>query len=87
MCRSYPDGDIEMKTKKMQKFEELAERRMGEALNKIRLVGNLSHTGNYEYTEAHAKQIVSTLRAAVKDVETKFSNKGRSDKEGFKFKI
>jgi hypothetical protein len=76
-----------MKSKKMIKFEELAERRMGEALNKIRLVGNLSHTGNYEYTEAHIKQIVSVLKAAVKDVETKFSNKGRSDKEGFKFKI
>jgi hypothetical protein len=76
-----------MKTPKMQKFEELAERRMGEALNKIRLVGNLSHTGNYEYTDTHVKQILSVLKAAVKDVETKFSNKGRSDKEGFKFKI
>ena len=76
-----------MKPKKLQKFEELAERRVNEALNKIRLVGNLSHTGNYEYTEAHAKQILLVLKAAIKDVETKFSNKGRSDKEGFKFKI
>lgn len=76
-----------MKPKKLQKFEELAERRVNEALNKIRLVGNLSHTGNYEYTEAHAKQILLVLKSAIKDVETKFSNKGRSDKEGFKFKI
>jgi hypothetical protein len=76
-----------MKTQKMQKFEELAERRMEEALNKIRLIGNLSHTGNYEYTDVHVKQIVSALKSAVKEVENRFSNKGRSDKEGFKFKI
>ena len=76
-----------MKNKKMQKFEELAERRVNEALNKIRLVGNLSHTGNYEYTDIHVKQIIAELKAAVKEAENRFSNKGRSDKEGFKFKI
>jgi hypothetical protein len=75
-----------MKSEKMIKFERLAEKRVNEAIKKINLVGNLSHTGNYEYTDAHVRQIVSALRAAVKQVDTRFSNKGRSDKEGFRFK-
>lgn len=76
-----------MKSKKMAKFEELAEKRMNVALKKISLIGNLSHTGNYEYTDAHVVQIVRSLKTAVREVESRFSNKGRSEGAGFKFKI
>jgi len=78
---------MEQKSAKMIKFEELAERRMNEALNKIRLVGNLSNTGNYEYSESHARQIISTLKSAVRDVEHRFVNRGRAEKDAFKFKL
>ena len=78
---------MDQKSAKMIKFEELAERRMNEALNKIRLIGNLSHTGNYEYSDTHAKQIVSALKSAVKDVENRFAKRGRADKDGFRFQM
>jgi len=76
-----------MKSKKQVKFEELAEKRMNTALKKISLIGNLSYTGNYEYTDAHVSQIVRGLKTAIRDVESRFSNKGRSEDSGFKFKI
>ena len=76
-----------MRSEKMLKFEGLAEKRMNTALNKISLIGNLSHTGNYEYTDAHVTQIVRSLKAAVREVESRFSNKGKADDAGFKFKI
>jgi len=75
-----------MKSNKMIKFEGLAEKRMNVALKKISLIGNLSHTGNYEYTDAHVGQIVKGLKTAVKEVESRFINKGRSLDVGFKFK-
>lgn len=75
-----------MPSKKMTKFEALAEKRMNTALKKISLIGNLSHTGNYEYTDAHVGQIVRSLKAAVREVESRFSNKGRSEEAGFRFK-
>ena len=71
----------------MAKFEELAERRMNTALKKISLIGNLSHTGNYEYTDAHVAQILRSLKTAVREVESRFANKGRSEGSGFKFKL
>lgn len=75
-----------MKSKKLLKFEELAEKRMNVALKKISLLGNLSHTGNYEYTDAHVNQILRSLKAAVREVESRFENKGRAEEAGFKFK-
>ena len=74
-----------MKSKKMAKFEELAEKRMNVALKKISLIGNLSHTGNYEYTDAHVGQIIRSLKAAVRDIESRFANKGKAADAGFKF--
>lgn len=76
-----------MKSKKMAKFEELAEKRMNVALKKISLLGNLSHTGNYEYTDNHVVQIIKGLKGAVRDVESRFGNKGKAEDLGFKFKI
>ena len=76
-----------MKSKKMVKFEELAEKRMNTALKKISLIGNLSHTGNYEYTDAHVAQIMRSLKTAVREVESRFANKGKAEDSGFKFKV
>lgn len=75
------------KNKKMLKFEGLAEKRMNAALKKIHLVGNLSHPGNYEYADSHVAQIVRSLKVAVRDVESRFRNKGKANDAGFKFKV
>ena len=76
-----------MSSKKMQKFEALAEKRMNTALKKISLLGNLSHTGNYEYTEAHVTQILRSLKSAIREVESRFANRGKAEDVGFKFKV
>jgi hypothetical protein len=76
-----------MKSKKMIKFEELAEKRMNTAIKKISLIGNLSHTGNYEYTDAHVAQIMRSLKAAIREVESRFANKGKAKESGFRFRV
>lgn len=78
---------MEEKSQKMKKFEELAERRVNEAVKRISLIGNLSNRGNYEYTNEHVKQIIAALRKEVSKVRSRFENKGRTEKKGFKFKV
>ena len=78
---------MENKSARMKKFEELAERRVNEAVKKIQLIGNLSNTANYEYTDRHVRQILSAMRGEVKNLELRFGSKGKSEKEGFKFKV
>ena len=55
-------------------FERLAEKRVNEALKKIRLIGNLSNKKNYEYTDQHAQQIIDALDAELKGLKLKFKN-------------
>ena len=72
--------------KKREKFEEIAERRVSEVLYRISLLGNLSNSNNYDYTENHIKQIFSSIRKELKAVEMQFSNNSKSDVKKFKFK-
>jgi hypothetical protein len=69
---------------KLEKFEELGEKRMNEAIKKIRLIGNLANRNNYDYTDDHVKEIVSTLEAEIQILKNKF--KKEEDKDiSFKF--
>lgn len=69
---------------KREKFEELGEKRMNEAIKKIRLIGNLSNRNNYDYTDEHVKAIISTLEAEIQSLKNKF--KKQEDPEiSFKF--
>lgn len=70
----------------MGKFEELAEKRMNEVIKKIRLIGNLSNKGNYNYTDAHIKQIMNTLKTEISLLEDKFNASNKDKEETFKFK-
>ena len=40
---------------KKQRFIELANKRVNKALKQISLIGNLSNTNNYEYTQDEVK--------------------------------
>ncbi|MCU4885148.1 hypothetical protein [Bacillus thuringiensis] len=62
----------ENKNAKLQKFEELGEKRMNEAIKKIRLLGNLANRNNYDYTDDHVKAIISTLESEVQLLKNKF---------------
>ena len=57
---------------KEQKFQRLATKRTQAALEKIRLITNLTGSG-YSYTPEQAAKIIGALRAAVGAVEAKFN--------------
>lgn len=59
-------------SEKMHKFERLAEKRVNEAIKKLRLIGNLSNKNNYEYTEKHVKRVLEALESEVKFLKMKF---------------
>jgi hypothetical protein len=59
-------------SEKMHKFERLAEKRVNEAIKKLRLIGNLSNKNNYEYTDKHVKKVLEVLESEVRLLKMKF---------------
>lgn len=68
---------------KKNKFRELAEKRVNNAIKNIQLIGNLSNTSAYSYTEDEAKKIFRTLKEEISFAEAKFKSKGKNN--NFKF--
>ena len=68
---SEEQGGMPGETKE-QRFQRLATKRTQAALQKIRLITNLT-SSSYAYTSEQAAKIVGTLRAAVDAVEAKFN--------------
>lgn len=71
---------------KLEKFERLAEKRVTEAIKKIRLVGNLANKNNYEYTEEHVKQITDALESEMRTLKNRFRDESLSETSNFEFK-
>lgn len=76
-----------MTNERTEKFEKIAERRVTEAIKKLKLIGNLANKRNYSYTEKHVKQIISALETEMKDLRNKFQNDSSGGQIEFKFKI
>ena len=68
---SEEPGAVQGETKE-QKFQRLATKRTQAALQKIRLLSNLT-SSSYAYTPEQAAKILGSLRAAVDAVEAKFN--------------
>lgn len=68
---------------KRKKFRELAEKRVNNTIKNIQLIGNLSNTRAYEYSDEEIKKIFKTLKEELNIAETKFKEKGREN--NFKF--
>ena len=62
-------------TPKNEKFRKLATQRVNNAVKYIQLIGNLSNTNNYEFTEAEVKQIFNALEEELKDCKILFQKK------------
>ena len=75
----------DLNDQKLEKFEELGEKRVIEAIKKIRLIGNLANKNNYEYTDKHIKEIIVTLENEIQTLKNKF--KKEDDKIEFKFSL
>ncbi|MCM3186375.1 hypothetical protein [Priestia megaterium] len=71
---------------KLEKFERLAEKRVTEAIKKIRLVGNLANKNNYEYNEEHVKQIIDALESEMRTLKNRFRDESLSETSNFEFK-
>ncbi len=68
---------------KRAKFVELANQRVNRALDQMRLIGNLANKGSYDYTEDDAKKIVRSLKTAVDNIQSRFSESKGNSEQGF----
>jgi uncharacterized protein YeeX (DUF496 family) len=71
---------------KLQRFERLAQKRVTEALRRLRLVGNLSNRANYEYSDDHVKQITEALETELKELKNRFRQEGAGAGHTFSFR-
>ena len=57
---------------KRERFVRIAEARTNKILDMMRLLGNCSSKGNYEYTEEDIRKIFGTLEKELKNTKNKF---------------
>ena len=62
---------MENQESKADKFKRLAEPRVGNAIKKIEIIGNLASSG-YEFSADQVDKILTSLRTTVDEVEKKF---------------
>lgn len=73
-----------MQKDKRERFVALAEKRVTRAIREIRLVGNLSNTRNYTYTEQEAQRITAALEQEMKALKSQFAAGLRKQEPLFK---
>ena len=57
---------------KRERFVRIAEARTNKILEMMRLLGNCSSKGNYEYTEEDIRKIFGALEKELKNTKNKF---------------
>ena len=72
---------------KYEKFERLAQKRVSEAMNRIRLIGNLSDTRNYSYSEEHVKEMFDALESELRNAKQRYKSGTAESQAAFTFKI
>ena len=75
---------IHIEPTRREKFVNLAEKRTANAIKQIKLIGNLSNRGNYEYTDSDISKIVKALKRELKTLQERFAAGANSDEEVFK---
>ena len=58
---------------KREKFVRLAETRTNKILDMIQLLGNLSSTSTYEYSQQDVEKIFGAIDVATKEAKKRFS--------------
>lgn len=69
-----------MAESKRDKFVRLAENRTNKALEMIRLLGNLSNTSVYDYTQKDVDKIFKVLETEIAEAKKQFQKIGGGDK-------
>jgi hypothetical protein len=76
------DPTPELNETKADAFKRLAKSRVNAALDRIRLIGNLSNRSSYDYTEEQVEKIEAALVHAIAEVKMKFQP-GQKNKPTF----
>jgi hypothetical protein len=73
-------------SEKYEKFERLAQKRVSEAMNRIRLIGNLSDKRNYSYSDEHVKEMFDALEAEIRSAKQRYKSGPAESQVVFTFK-
>ncbi len=71
-------------SKNREKFVTLAEKRVVRAIKDLRLLGNLSNSSNYSYTEQDVRKIINVLNKEIKTLKRRFENEKQTEEVTFK---
>jgi hypothetical protein len=66
------------------KFVRIAEKRVGNAIRAIRLIGNLSNRSAYQFEDSDVKKIASALSREVEGMQRRFTDTPAKNKIEFK---
>jgi hypothetical protein len=69
---------------KRQKFVQLAEARVNKTLKDIQLIGNLSNTSAYEFSESDIRRIFAALQGGIASAKARFSKDGDGSSGNFR---
>lgn len=69
-----------MEETRRQRFKRIAGARTNKILDMLKLLGNCSNTGNYEYSENDVKKIFNAIEAEVKASKAKFIKSTKTNK-------
>lgn len=64
-----------MVNKKSENFKRLAEARTNKVINGIALIGNLSNTSHYEYTDEQVESMFAAIQSEIEVQKERFSQK------------
>lgn len=64
---------------KNQRFKRLAKQRGDRLLKDIHLLGNLSSTNNYEYTDVEVAKIFSLIESELREQKARFRSKKKRE--------
>jgi hypothetical protein len=68
-----------METKE-DKFKRLANARVNNAIKQLELIGNLSNSSSYDYTDDEVRKIMNILNQKVKEISFKFQETLKKEK-------
>lgn len=68
---------------KRERFVRVAETRTNKIIGMIRLLGNCSGKGAYEYTQVDVKKIFGAIESELDEARKRFGTKKGGDKKAF----
>lgn len=75
------------KTKKRQRFEKVASKRVQKVIDYLVLLQNCANRNNYEYNEQDVDHMFSEISKVLKETKAAYGSElGKVNKTGFSFK-